>query len=252
MPHSHQGLARRVPHWGGDDAFDENTVASLAHWVKADDLTALYQDSSKTTPVASDGDPVGAWVDQVADEYTQATTTAKPTWRESVAALNNQPALDFDGGDWLQGAFASPTTQPTTIFVVAKADSVGVAVQYVFDGDDGTNRNLFQFNSTPEYFIHAGATLSGGTPNTNAHIYTIIFNSVSSAFFADGTSILSGDAGSNILDGLTIGAKNSLSQEWPGEIAELLIYTADLTANEKNLVQNYLASKYGISVTEFS
>lgn len=234
---------------GGGGAFGADTVANLAHWVKADDLTTLFQDSAKTTPVASDGDPVGAWVDQIAAEYVQATTATKPTYRASVAAYNNQPALQFDGGDWLRGAFAAALTQPTTIFLVA--DLSNTANRFLLDGDDAANRNALAI-VLGNWRLVAGSNLDLGVADTNVNIFCAKFNGASSQLWANGVTKGVGDPGAQVLDGLTIGADTAGNNRHLGHQAELLIYNANVTTPDLNIVQNYLAVKYNISVTEFS
>jgi hypothetical protein len=246
---SHRGIALRVPHWGVS-GFNQSTVPGLEHWIKADDLATLYQDSSKVLPVTGDGDPVGAWTDQVANEYTQATTAAKPTYRASVAALGNQPALQFDGGDYLQGVWSALISQPITYFVVGQLTTVG-ANYYVVDGNDASDRVVFLALSTDDWAINSGSSITGGTPDTDAHIFTIKHNTTSTLYI-DGATILSGDTGAGGTDGLTIGARFNGDDPMIGYVAESLWYAAGLTNSQLNTVQNYLAAKYGLSVTEFS
>lgn len=232
------------------EEFNKDTVPGLAHWVKADDLATLYQNSTKTTPVTGDGQPVGAWVDQIEAEYLQATTSAKPTYRASVAVLGNRPALQFDGNDFLQGAFGAAITQPDTVFVVYKLGTIA-GTQSIFDGDDSTNRqDALVFGGN--WAILAPGLVSGSAADINANIGVAVFNGASSAYHVNGISKVSGNAGSGAIDGLTLGSSNSGASGFvTGHISEFLIYGGSLSVSNKNIVQNYLSAKYGISVTEF-
>lgn len=77
------------------------TTNLIAHY-KSD--AGLFTDTSATTPVASDGDAVAAWVDQVSGiKAVQSTSGARPTYK--LAQVNGLPAVRFDGSaDFLQFA----------------------------------------------------------------------------------------------------------------------------------------------------
>lgn len=234
-------------------AFLPSDVSGLEEWFDADGLPTLFQDSAKTTPVTSDGDPVGAWVDQAGsvDEALQTVTAAKPTYRASVALLGNQPALEFDGGDYLQGAFSATLAQPNTVFAVGRFTATTNRI--MFDGDDAGNRHVFWANAlSSDWEMLAATLLTGSAANTNAHIFTILYDGVSSAFYVDGTVDASGDAGLHSMDGITIGTQHGVAASFLGFISEWIIYDADLSTVDKNRVQNYLANKYGVTVVEFT
>lgn len=62
-------------------------------WVEVGDIGDFYQDSSKTTAVTANGDPVGAWVDLSGNgnDLIQAIAANKPTYQTS--------SVDVDGID---------------------------------------------------------------------------------------------------------------------------------------------------------
>lgn len=225
-------------------------VANLAHWYNLDSLSRLYQDSAMTTPVTGGDDPVGAWVDQIvaADEVAQAVTAAKPTYRASVAALNNRPALQFDGGDSLQGAFSAAITQPDTVYAVIQR--ISGSSTYFFDSD-GIDRQVL-FSTATNYRYFAGLTVNGVVLDTTANIHTIVYNGASSEGYINGSASATGDFGANAMDGLTVGARQGGTLGTALYFAEILFYSGIHDAATKNIVQDYLAAKYGISVTEFS
>ena len=80
-------------------------------WLKAD------------AGVTLSGNSVTNWADQSGNAYnvTQATAANQPTFEASV--FNGQPAISFDGGDWLNNTISNPVTAGAarTIFVVSKA-----------------------------------------------------------------------------------------------------------------------------------
>jgi len=216
---------------------------------------ALYQDSAKTTPAVSDGDAIGASVNQGSDTHdiVQATAASKFTLKLNI--LNGEAVFRSDGGDTLQGAFNSGLSQPFTILAVASlaAGFVNNGIGcFLTDGDDGSNRGALWKNqgATPDgWAIFAGATLNGSAANANTNIWLALFNGASSQFWHNGISQASGDAGAQNMDGLTLGGQNNISARWSGDIAELLIYNSNLSTADKNEVGAYLATKYALSWT---
>jgi hypothetical protein len=200
-----------------------------------------------------DGDPVGNWICQVtaADNITQGTAADKPIYRASVATFNNQPALQFDGTDWLRGAWSATLSQPNTYFVVCKFDSGG-ATTFMYDGDDASNRHALYVVSGV-WRLFAGADfITGVSVNANVNIYMAIYNGASSQLAINGTESGTGNPGTQTPDGFTVGADRAGSSDMTGYYGEVLVFDANLTTADKNRVQNYLAAKYGISVTAFT
>jgi lysophospholipase L1-like esterase len=79
----------------------------------------VYSDTGLTTP-ATDGGAVSGWKDQGsgANHVTQGgASTLKPTYRASVSAFNNKPAIETDGGDYLQATLAAPILGNRTNYV---------------------------------------------------------------------------------------------------------------------------------------
>ncbi len=213
-------------------------------------LASLFQDSGKTTPVTSDGDPVGAWVEQVVgDDVLQTVTAAKATYRAAVAALNNQPALEFDGGDLLSIATwgSGALSQPLTTFTVVQETDVSTT-RFIHDGNVNVFRLFSRAVAPVEYRLQAPSIVGGGTPDTNVHIFTAVWNGASSEMWLDGTSLASGDVGANTLDGFVIGGNSGETPSLVGFVARILIYSGDLSLADKNLIQTFLATRYGITV----
>jgi hypothetical protein len=232
--------------------FSPSDVAGYSHDYDAAVLASLYQDSAKTTPVTGDGDPVGGWVEQngTGDDVLQAVSADRYTYRAAVAALNNQPALDNDGTDHLSiASFAGGAlAQPITIFWVGIMTSVA-ATKVWYDSPAPQVRLLV---ASGAYRMNAGANVDAGTPDTNAHIITTLFNGASSVVWVDGVQVNSGNPGANAMNGLFLGALNNGTFNMIGQKARVIIYSGDLSTADKNLIQNFLAEKYGISVSPFS
>ena len=221
----------------------------------------LWQDAG-VTPAINDGDVVGRWEDIAAnaDHVNQANAGNKPTLQSGAAdLLNGQPVVRSDGiDDYLQGAYTNggALAQPFVVFAVVQmrnwAANRAASCRFL-DGDDGVNRMIVgsQHVSVPDdWVVYAGAALSGGATDGNANIWTVLFNGATGQVWINGTSIAGpGNVGAHNADGLTILAHNDGSSPWDGDIAEVIIYDANLSDADKNQVGQYLATRYALSYT---
>lgn len=104
-----------------------NNYSPLAIW---DAGAGVYSDAG-TTP-AADGAGVQQFVDQVSGKvFAQATAANKLTYRASVAALNNRPALQNDGDDYMLLALSGG------ILSAAGNTYNAIAVYTTTNGDQG-------------------------------------------------------------------------------------------------------------------
>lgn len=226
------------------------------HWYSASDGT--WRDSIGGTP-CGDGDSVAVWEDQTAnsDEATQPGN--QPTLQTNE--LNGESIIRFDGAnDYMQAPFTNGGTmsQPYTGFVVAKmASAVNDGNVYrLMDGSDISNRGILdkEVSATPDaWSIAAPTQLVGDDANANWNIWTFVFNGDNSAFWHNGVSQATGAAGTNTLAGITIGCNSSGSAFfWAGDVAEIILYAANLSTADKNTVGNYLADRYSLSYTDIT
>lgn len=215
-----------------------NNIAGLHSWYKADAL------------VLNDNDPITTWTDSSGGghDVTQAVAGSKPTYKTSI--LNSKPVARCDSGDYLQSGAFTESAQPHTIFITCQTSSG--ANRNVFDGiGAGTSRHTTYFNGTAAGgFLYAGAVLNVSTIGTSWFTAAIVWNGASTTMYKNGgAAFVTGDAGSNTLTGITIGARYDGLEPWTGDIAEVIVYTAQLTNSNINDVGNYLGTKYAIAWT---
>jgi len=220
---------------GGAAAFSPASIPGLKLWLDASQIVGL-----------NDGDSVGTWSDTSgnANDATQATVSAKPTYKTSIQ--NGLPVVRFDGVDDVM-TVAAVSAQPMTFFLVGKTSSTG---RYFFDGVSGNRFVLGDgLNGPPNNMgIFAGSaiessfTISGSSFN----LWTGVANGVSSSLLKNGAAFASGDVGSQGLSGgMTLGNRYSdPGYCLNGDLAELIIYNTSLSIANRQLVEAYLRAKW--------
>lgn len=158
-------------------------------------------------------------------------------------SINGYRALDFSGvSAGLRGTLSQSYSEPYTVFIVAELQSDS-AQQYLFDGDDSFN--LICWNNSQEWAINTGSsTLSDGS-DTSIQVFTLVADS-SDALRLDGSEAVSGDAGSNALDGITVGAQNNDDNPWNGYVGFVEIHEGlpsnGLQTREQEIIDSWSGS----------
>lgn len=192
--------------------------------------------------------------DQVSgDTVTQAAQAAQPLFNASI--LNGHAGGLHNGlGMWLQGAFTlgGALSQPFMIYAVVQMDSSIVldsANHYFMDGDDTTNRMAAGQTATTNpdtWYFRAGSNLTGGTPDANAHVWSVLANGLSSQIWIDAVSVVSGSGGTNNPDGITIGAYPTGANVWKGPIVAVAIVDPSHTDEQRGAMQTAMNAYWGV------
>ncbi len=258
-------VVKIAPPAGG---FDPGSLAGLVSWYKADAILG----------VANGGD-VDSWLDSSTTGYTltkASSGAASPIYSAADALLGGQPSVQFvrASGSALRynitnsGSPLPMGNDPRTMYAVGYMTNPSAgAYQSAFGY--GTNSNytrfqLFQYSSgTGLLSMEFGSLASGGgivSANTSfIAAFPYATNTQSCPFYLNGVSYPSTDPYANVLrtgeDGggfsqIIIGSLAGVDpiSEWGGAIAETLIYNTAHDGATRVLVQNYLATKYGISI----
>jgi len=207
----------------------------------------LWLDAADTSTITEVGGAVSQWDDKSGNGYdvTQGTAANQPT--SGTRTLNSLNVLDFDGNDLLIKTTSPTLTQPNTVFFVAELDTTG-ANRTLLDGAGGAGRNIVRATSLNNWAIYAATFVTGGTSDTDPHIFRAVFDGASSSLHVDAVSTLTGDPGAQSLVGFAIGATYSATNGWDGAIAEVIIVDGTLTAGEIADTESYLANKWGITI----
>ena len=160
--------------------------------------------------------------------------------RESVSTL---PSILFDGvDDVLSATFTQ--AQPLTVYIAYRPGVVGTARTWV-----GGVANNWTGVSTTAYEAYGGTALTTGTPTTDPHIVSAVYNGASSVLSVDGTAA-TGNANTNGLTSLNIGALNAASQFAQGAFQAVLIYSGAHDANTRKKLERWLGRNWTVAVAQ--
>lgn len=250
-------------------------VAGAVVWLRAD--KNVYTDAGST--LAANGQTVQQWNNQGQSAYNVVQSTSGNRPQYVTSAMNFNPVLRFvsSGGThkFLDfGSMGISSSSDLNFITVVKPTSVANAGA-VGDGAGGyiIDRNSGSASSNPladlklvtpgKFGVQkrddSGGGLGGVITTTSVNLtapqivgyyrdygvrYGIYYNGVQEA-----TQTPDSD-GPLTLPNLRIGAHYDGDKGLNGDFSELIFYNRDLNATERNLINSYLAIKYGVTLNQ--
>jgi prepilin-type N-terminal cleavage/methylation domain-containing protein len=190
------------------------------------------------------------------------TTSASSNVLYEENGINGIPTIKMTtSGNMSNTNFVGGPLNTSTVVIVFKP-TVTVSTSSLVISDAGASGNSTSSIAIRNNLINinAGSSATSST-STNAASFTIngkyivmvYFNGSSSKVFSNDITEVGGSgatlsAGSNVLDGLTIGTNKSGSSGLAADVSEVIVYNRVLTTSERISVMKYLSQKYKITV----
>lgn len=210
-------------------------LTGLVGWFRASE--GLFTDTAMTTAANAQGDLVAAWADQSGsgNHLLQSAAGSRPVL--TVAARNGYNGILLNGR--FMALASTVTMNACTIFAVA--NPVAASCIWVSNGDDTTS---YLYTSNVIVF-KPGATPASTTagPNTGSwHLAEGITDGANcTSYYNGGPSTPAANTDDFVWK--RIGYYNG-APLINGYLAEILVFSRDLPANERKAVEGYLNGKY--------
>jgi len=216
---------------------------NLVLWFDAADLTTLFQNQAATTAVTATGQSILAWRDK--SSYGVLASVASGSGATtSYASVNGYNSVAFSGS-------GSPLTFSSAN--IPSSSSATLTIFMAASGTDGGNRTLFNIPNTTQISLTNGGQLRVGLEGTNqvvtggngVGVISVTISAYNLATYfqgAVGTSSTSFPVSAGTGTG-TIGGGGY--GNFLGGIYEILIFNQVLTTTNRQIVEGYLAWKWG-------
>lgn len=217
-------------------------IANLKAWYRAD--------------LGITGDPVTAWADQSGNGFHLDTVVGTPDVLSST--INGQDAINFVTSEELYDASTVAQAYPLHIFAVLRPDDLTDTSQWAINLGDNQSGLHPSFKMSGTTALKAGASPLAATPGGTAPTagnwgmlhapmgfnagddVKAAWNDASYGTTATGTPTT--DMAGIVLAGLRAEAANS----WDGAIAEVIVYTAEITGSDLTNLLAYFSDRYAI------
>ena len=232
------------------DGTPDPAYANLYAWWRAD------AGVNAEVAMPADGAQVTRWEDSSLRNHdlvrVSATLTQRPTFRAALA--NGDPAVDFDGNDYIWAANSvtefSVITAPRTIISVSRPVSANGG--YIFDSSSVAGRTALltgELATPSQWVLFPGTTpttLGGTVFEGGVTMTTCTVSAGAQSIHVNG--VLKGTATSVMqnMSGAMLGSRYNLANPLTGSISEVLIFDKALTDAERIAVEGYLAQKYAL------
>jgi hypothetical protein len=249
---------KRISQWPSL-AFNPAGISGLQVWFDASDASTLYDATSGGSLVAADG-AVKRWEDKSGNARHATEGTNAP--QRKTASINSLDALLFDGSnDRL--AFSGNIDNSdghVTVFAVARRSSTSGIAQILNKDNSNVSPRTNQYIRVNDANVESIWFQSGPTART------VLRGSISAntTFLAtvrigasEGAVSLNGFAGTPDANVSGIQRTNentyigdfafAATQNFNGNICEIIAYNSALSDTDKDAVESYLMTKWGIS-----
>jgi hypothetical protein len=238
--------------------FLPSDISGLQLWLDASDASTLYDATTGGSLVAADGG-VARWEDKSGNgrHATQGTAANRPL--RKAAQQNGNDTLLFDGTNDTLAFTALTIPSSHTVFSVFQRSTSGILSVPIANDSGGVRYPFLWFNSDNNvYEISSDAgTLTVGSASTASGYFVATTKrtaNTSKEFWRDGQSIDEFTSGTQVTTAVSqswsaIGSRESGGSKayHNGDICEIIIYDSALSDSDREAVENYLMSKWGIS-----
>ncbi len=199
---------------------------------------------------------IATWPDQSGNgnDFTQGTSTNQPR----VVTYYGFNGLRFDGADWLRrGGIAALNATENTQYVVYNGFRPShVGVLYAGEFDQGNFYGTYRRYGDIRYYVRdaSSAVVENTTTNSSAfQITSSVWDGSVQTFdsYKNGTSVGSTVGANGVPTGNltnTVGASSVNTAGFDGDMGEVILYNTALNSAQRNIVDNYLSSKFNITI----
>ena len=209
---------------------------------------------SYTSIALVDGDPVSQWKDSSVNvNHATMTGSNRPTFKTAI--VNGKPVVRFTSAGVSKLDLTSPISGafPWIVFAVMKRATGADRIDSLDGSDTGAPRGPLANSDTFVYgFSREGWVRTTGAVSVAFHIIEMIHAGAGGGnhfTLVDGTADTSAfTAGVNSGNFTTIGYDSVTPTYCNGDIAEIIIYAAAISGTDRQNIEKYLGTKYGITV----
>lgn len=228
-----------------------NPASVAGYFAHFDAYSNVYQEitgAAASTPSVNNGDLVGTWRSKTGGLNAVSPASGN---RANIAIVSGRTWIRFNGTtSYFSTGVLADQAQPITYFIVFKRTGNVQPLYPMLDSPTVGKRNEISLLS-PGYLLRlqAGATTDQGAINTSPHVASVIINGATSNSWVDGVQIHNNlNAGAQVSSGIVIGSNipPGGSNYFDGDIGEVIRYNGALDTTDRQNIENYLRSKWGI------
>ena len=239
---------------------DLGSFEFLTGWTPAQITTALWLDAADSSTITLNSSTVSQWNDKSGNgrNVTQATALRQPTY--TAIGLNGLPVLSFNA-DSLTNASYDWGNSSSSVFTVLRKNTSSGYQNIIVTGTGASSNWSVAIETSPgsryslfRIFVNfspSNLVCTVDTPQQMCFTNTgQISGTVTSTVYKNGTAGASSISMSSVNQGIVgigIGSDASFTEGLNGYIAEVIIVPSIVSTTDRQLVEGYLAHKWGLT-----
>jgi len=233
---------------GDDDTNGASTGLSLSSYLQQDLI--LWLDATSITGV-NDGELLSLWNDKsVSANHAIDTYGQMPTYNTNV--INGKPAVRFDTNDLLTlPGVIIPNDRAIIVILKFPLPPRVDGWNVLIDGGAGCT-TPFSVDASGHFGAYRSGSFDSGfdfdpvTPGY--HIAAVVSDSSTANYYFDGILVGSTATPLNLNPIVDLNNYGPSKQETLGDLTEMLIYKKELTGSERQEIEHYLDTKWGLNL----
>lgn len=222
-------------------SFVPTDLANLRLWLKADAITGL-----------SNNDPIDTWADSSGNGYdATSTSTKRPLYITNV--VNSLPVVRFDGSNDVMSnsGMTGVGTGDFHVFIVHRRNGGAATYRTIMSLGSGGSSPLLSVGPAHTYYVNplgSGTNVTDGA-NVDATWEVYEIKRSSGTFYVKkmGGSETSGALTSTGATGYILsGYTTDPFQPYPGDVAEIVVYTDVKSGADLTDIETYFTDKYAL------
>ncbi|MFM6670836.1 MAG: hypothetical protein ACKPJO_12020 [Dolichospermum sp.] len=217
-------------------------------WTPVQMSTALWLDAADSSTIILNGSTVSQWRDKSGNgrHISQGTAANQPA--RTLNGLNGKPVLTFDGSDFFNPVTASLSQFSVIMVEIAAQNTQDVYYPVGFTSGE-TGLSVGGTFLSQRFSLFNGTTAIATSETSVLNTPTIVFagsNSSGRQISVNGNAPAT-DSTSQSITQITVGRRGD--GQWPffGTIPELIFTDNLLSTTERQLIEGYLAWKWGLT-----
>lgn len=232
------------------------SINNIVLWVDS------VSDASFTDTDAQDTNPISTWYDLnlnsvVKNNATQSSGSNKPNYIENC--VNSLPCVRFDGSTKYFNFDGTGIAGTNYSVVVVEQRRSNAVVNYFIGGTTESTNSLLHLGYRDDTHITFAQYLNDidivvaaySSPTPKIHVFTYS-STAGKSYYSNGTQLMTSSgatAGLSSFNNAKIGYYGNFPPEYfDGDLAEIIIFSKALKAEERMSIESYLSKKWGIKL----
>lgn len=239
--------------WDGNctsaPAFTPTDIAGISLWFDAADISTLWQNTACSTAVTTDGQSIQCWQDKSGTGRHAIATSGDAKYQANGQNGKSVARWPDPQGAWTNRLDFTPFSDAgdVSLFFVIQNDFAPGNNISMFLGSQSTSIKFGYVNNTIFNRLQT-STFGDAWPSANSFVIQYqdrnASNQISYATNGADPAVRLTEAGT--FDVGRLGSCVNTDQVWYGRVAEIIIYNSQVSTANRNLVRNYLNTKWAV------